>query len=289
MSNDEEYMLADTKGRFAQVVKNGRPINDVSWTPGRVVLSNRRLVLVGNEGKRTVALSDIDKLGGRHDVSQDIQRVSNYVSFRIGEDVLVVSAEDHEEFKTNVYQAFLDRRVVYARHPAVAGGVVQDTEWEKARLKIEADGVSVAMESGEFVRLELDDIGTLETAERTVFDEKRNVIEAEHTNDEGGSVQTYLSGEGWRMAVLKSYLGQNQERTTGAVDLSESEREVLMALYSGVSSFDVPNFLDMDVERVEEIFERLIEANVLEEVRTRREVTLKPRGRNIASEAMNEQ
>lgn len=287
--SDEEYMIADTKGRFAQAVKNGRPINDVSWTPGRVVLSNKRLVLAGNEGKRTIPLSDVDKLGGRHDVSQDVQQVSNYVSFRLGDDVLLVEAQDHDEFQTNVYQAFLDRRVIYARHPAVAGGVVQDTEWEKARLKIEADGVSVAMESGEFVRLELDDIGTLETAERTVFDEKRNVIEAEHTNDEGGSVQTYLSGEGWRMAVLKSYLGQNQERTSGAVDLSESEREVLMALYSGVSSFDVPNFLDMDVDRVEEIFERLIEANVLEEVRTRREVSLKPRGRNIASEAMNEQ
>jgi hypothetical protein len=62
-----------------------------------------------------------------------------------------------------------------------------------------------------------------------------------------------------------------------------------MALYSGVSSFDVPQFLDMEVERVEEIFERLIEVNVLEEVRRRREVNLKPRGRNIASKAMNEQ
>jgi helix-turn-helix protein len=287
--DQEEYMITDTKGRFAQAVKNGRPLNDVSWTPGRIVLSNRRLVLVGNEGKRTISLSDIDKIGGRHDVSQDIQRVSNYVSFRIGEDVLLVAGKNHEEFQTHVYQAFLDRRIIYVQHPAVAGGVIQDTEWEKARLKIEADGVSVAMESGDFVRLELDDIGTLETNERTVFDEKRTVIEAEHTNDEGGSVQTYLSGEGWRMAVLNSYLGQNQQRTSGGVELSESEREVLMALYSGVSSFDVPQFLDMDVDRVEEIFEHLIEVNVLEEVRTRREVSLKPRGRNIASEAMNEQ
>ena len=287
--DQEEYMLADTKGRFAQAVKEGRPVNDVSWTPGRIVLSNRRLVLVGNDGKRTIPLSDVSKIGGRHDVTQEVQRVSNYVSLRLGEDVLLVAAQNHEEFQTNVYQAFLDRRVVYARHPAVAGGVVQDTEWEKARLKVEADGVSVALESGDFVRLELDDIGTLDTAERTVFEEKRKVIEAEHTNDEGGSVQTYLSGEGWRMAVLKSYLGQNQERTSGAVELSESEREVLMALYSGVSSFDVPQFLDMEVERVEEIFERLIEVNVLEEVRKRREVNLKPRGRNIASEAMNEQ
>ncbi len=43
----------------------------------------------------------------------------------------------------------------------------------------------------------------------------------------------------------------------------------------------------MDIDRVEEIYERLIELDVLEEVRIRREVALKPRGRNIASEAMN--
>jgi hypothetical protein len=62
-----------------------------------------------------------------------------------------------------------------------------------------------------------------------------------------------------------------------------------MALYSGVSSFEVPEFLDMDPDEVEEIYERLIELDVLQEVRIRREVALKPRGRNIASESMNSQ
>ncbi|QZY01025.1 CheF family chemotaxis protein [Halobaculum rubrum] len=270
-------------------MKAGRKLNDVGWTNGRIVLSNKRIVLVGNGGKRTIALSSVEGIGGRYDANQEIQRVSNYVSLRIGDDVFLVAAEEHEEFRTDLYRAFLDRKVIKARHPAIKGGVVQDTEWEQARLKVEADGISVAQQSGAFVRLELDDIGTLEETERTVMDEKAPVIEAEHTDDGGTSVQTYLSGKPWLVAVVKSYLEQGHDRNRGAVELSESEREVLMALYSGVSSFEVPNFLGMEVDRVEEIFDRLIEAEVLEEVRTRREVALEPRGRNIASEAMNEQ
>ncbi|WP_435126289.1 CheF family chemotaxis protein [Halobaculum sp. D14] len=285
----EEYKVTDTRGRFAQAMKGGRKINDVSWTNGRIILSNKRIVLVGNEGKRTLSLSKVEGLGGRYDASQEVARVSNYVSLRFDDEVFLLTTEDHEEFRTNLYRAFLDRKVIFARHPAVEGGVVQDTEFERARVKIEADGVSVALQSGAFVRLELDDIGTLEEVERTVFDEKRGVIEAEHTDENGTSVQTYLSGETWHVAVLKSYLKQGQQQNQGAVELSEAEREVLMALYSGVSSFEVPNFLGMDVDRVEETFERLIELDVLEEVRTRREVNLMPRGRNIASEAMNEQ
>ena len=288
-ADGEEYKVADTRGRFAQAMKAGRKLNDVGWTNGRIILSNKRVVLVGNGGKRTFALSSVDDIGGRYDANQEIQRVSSYLSLRIGDDVFLIAAEEHEEFRTNVYRAFLDRKVIKARHPAIRGGVVQDTEWEQARVKVEAGGISVAQQSGAFVRLELDDIGTLEETERTVMGEKAPVIEAEHTDDEGTSVQTYLSGKPWMVAVIKSYLGEGHDRNRGAVELSESEREVLMALYSGVSSFEVPNFLGMEVDRVEEIFDRLIEAEVLEEVRTRREVALEPRGRNIASEAMNEQ
>jgi helix-turn-helix protein len=45
----------------------------------------------------------------------------------------------------------------------------------------------------------------------------------------------------------------------------------------------------MGVDTVEEIFDRLIEAGVLEETRIRRQVELKARGRNIASDAMSDQ
>jgi len=45
----------------------------------------------------------------------------------------------------------------------------------------------------------------------------------------------------------------------------------------------------MDVDEVESVFDRLLELEVVEEIRVRREVALNARGRNIASEAMNDQ
>ena len=47
---------------------------------------------------------------------------------------------------------------------------------------------------------------------------------------------------------------------------------MLVALYSGVSPFEVPDFVGMDVEAVEETFDSLVEKGVLTEKRVRREV-----------------
>jgi len=62
-SKQDEYKITDTQARFAVAVREGRKVNDVSWTPGRVLLSNRRLILAGNDGKRTVPLSKLQGLG----------------------------------------------------------------------------------------------------------------------------------------------------------------------------------------------------------------------------------
>jgi hypothetical protein len=287
--SEGERKIADTRGRFAQVVRNGRKLQDAGWTGGRIILSNKRLILVGNDGKRTIPLSDVQRLDGRYDVNQLVASVSGYVSLYLSEeDVLLVAPDDVDTFEMALYRALLDRKVVLARHPAVEGGVVQDTEWVKARIKVEEAAVGVAMADGSFVEIALDDIGSLERNERTVRDGKRPVIEAEHT-EEGTSVQTYLSGPERHVAFLETLLGKGVEESEIGVDLSAKENEVLMALYSGVSPFEIPDFVGMDVDEVEETFERLVELGVLEEVRKRREVTLNARGRNIASTAMNDQ
>jgi len=109
-----------------------------------------------------------------------------------------------------------------------------------------------------------------------------------HTDD-GTSIETHLAAGSRLMRFVEAWLRKGEQRSTANVDLSSRDREVLMALYSGVSPFEIPAFLGSDVDAVEETFERLIELEVVEEVRVRREVALNSRGRNIASEAMNEQ
>jgi len=287
--SEGERKVVDTRGKFTQVVKDGRELNDAEWTGGRILLSNKRLILAGNGGKRTIPLPKIRSLDGRTDVNQLVAKVSGYVSLQLTtDDVVLVSAEDPESFERLLYRALLDRKMVLARHPAVEGGVVTDAEWEKARLKIEDGAVDLAVADGSFVEIDLDDIGSMEANERSVREEKRQVLEVEHS-DEGTSVQTYISGTERRCAILETLLRKGESRSEIGVDLSERENEVLMALYSGVSPFEVPDFLGMDVDEVESVFDRLLELEVVEEIRVRREVALNARGRNIASEAMNDQ
>jgi helix-turn-helix protein len=288
MSKEGEHKIADTQGKFLQVVKNGRKLNDPDWTSGRILLSNKRLVLAGSSGKRSIPLSDVKGLKGRYDVNQAVASVSDYLSVEFDNNVVLIGTSiDIEAFETDVYGALLNQEMILTQHPAVEGGVVQDTDWEKARVKIDEGLVNVAIASGTFVAIELDDIGSVERATRTVEGEHRTVLEVEHTQGDT-SVQTYISGETRRCALLESLFLKGERKNEGGVELDEVEKEVLMALYSGVSSFEIPDFLGMDVDEVEEIFERLIEVNVLEEVRKRREVSLKTRGRNVASESINE-
>ncbi len=287
MSKSERKLL-DTTGRFTQVVRDGSKLGDIGWTDGRILLSNRRLVLAGTDGKRTIRLSKVDRIEGRYDVNRAIAQVTDYVSVRIGRDVFLVSTDESESFERTLHKTILDGEIVLLKHPAIEGGVVQDVSWRKARVKIDEGAVNLAVEDGSFVRIEIDDVGTIERAERTVRSKERPILEAEHT-EEGTSVETYLSGGAKHISVLSSVLKRGAEQNASSIDLSKDETEVLMALYSGVSSFEVPEFLDMEPDDVEDIYERLIELDVLQEVRIRREVALKPRGRNIASESMNTQ
>jgi hypothetical protein len=286
--SEGEQKLADQRGRFTQVVKDGRKVPDVEWTAGRIILSTKRVVLVSNEGKRTIPLSNVRSIKGRQDASQPLAQVSSYISLQMGGDVTLLSPKNHEAFEQNLYSAILDQQVILAKHPAVTGGVVQDTGWEKGRLKIEDGEVDLAIATGQFVEIEIDDMGTVEHHDQEVLGDERPVIEVEHT-EEATAVQTNISGNPQHVHVLASLLRKGEQKNTTDVELSDRENEVLMALYSGVSPFQIPEFVGLDVEDVEDIFDQLIEQGILEERRVRREVQLKARGRHIASEAMGEE
>ncbi|GAA0274488.1 chemotaxis protein CheF1 [Halobacterium noricense] len=288
--SESEYKIADGAGKFLQAVKEGRRMKDAEWTNGRILLSNKRIVLAGNDGKRNVPLSKLSSLSGRYDVNQTVAQVSDYITLQLStESVLLVSmGENTEDFETKLYSALLDQTELLVKHPAVRGGVVQDESFERARIKVDEEQLSVALQSGSFVAVDLDDVGSAEAASLDVQGEKSPVLKVEHTVEDT-SVQTYFSSDSHTCSILESLLTKEAQKSQGSVDLSETEKRVLMALYSGVSSFEIPDFLGMDVDEVESIFDRLIEVDVLEEVRKRREVTMKTRGRNIASEAINEE
>ncbi|MFB6122466.1 MAG: CheF family chemotaxis protein [Haloferacaceae archaeon] len=291
--SESEYKIEDTKGRFLQAVKEGRRLKDAAWTPGRIILSNKRVILLSNDGKRTLPLSKISSLSGRYDVNQTVAKVSDYISIQLqSESVVLLSiGSDTEAFEFKLFGAMLDQQEVQVKHPAVEGGVVQDTTYERARVKVsngDERQLNVALSTGSFVPIDLDDVGSVDADKQEVNGTPQPILKVEHAQ-EGTSVQTYFAGESHAMAVLESLFKRGVKKSQGSVDLSETEKRVLMGLYSGVSSFEIPDFLGMDVDEVEDIYDRLIELDILEEVRVRREVSMKTRGRNIASEVINEE
>ena len=147
----------------------------------------------------------------------------------------------------------------------------------------------MVLEDGKKFLIERDDIGEMEVDEREVAGEERGVIEVEHTDEDGRSVETYLSGRRYHISVLKQLLEEGAEQNRADLDLSATEQRVVMALYSGVSPFAISDFVGTDVERVEEIYDQLLELDVIRVVRERKEVSLTPQGRKVAGEAMGEQ
>lgn len=279
--SQSEKRIADVQGKFAKAIIDGTPRDDVGWTAGRILLSNRRLILASGDQKQTHPLSSIDEVGGRFDVNQEIARNSRYVSLRIGRDVVLVSTPDADTFEHDVFSALLDDQIILIRHPAVKGGVMQDTGWEKARLKIGDEEVNIATEGASFVEVRLDDISNVNREAREVHGQERKVVEVEHLSDDA-SVETFLSGQDRHCSFLSTLLRRGEQQAEMDLDLDSEDMEVIMALYSGVSPFEIPEFVGQDPGEVQETFEFLVEREVLEEVRKRSEVVLTTRGRKLA-------
>jgi len=61
------------RGQYMQAVESGRQVDDATWSSCRIVLTNRRLVLVA-DGKTSVPLADVDEVGGRYGVDRRVPR-----------------------------------------------------------------------------------------------------------------------------------------------------------------------------------------------------------------------
>lgn len=288
MSKNTEKKIEDTQGKFLHAIKNGRELVDAEWENCRIILTTERVIIVAND-KIELPLQQIDVLDGRVDVNRNAASESYYTALDVEGDVILLTTADYEGFRTNFFRAILDGAVIYVKHPAKVGGVVQGSEWQRGRLTVTEETVRMVLEDGQKFTIERDDIGEMETDERDVAGEQRSVIEVEHTDEEGTSLLTYLSGRQYHISVLKQLLEEGAERNRADLDLSATEQRVVMALYSGVSPFAISDFVGIDVEKVEEIYDQLLELDVIEVVRERKEVSLTPEGRKVAGEAMGEQ
>ncbi|PSP82746.1 hypothetical protein BRC96_11090 [Halobacteriales archaeon QS_6_64_34] len=286
MSGDEHKVL-DTSGDFQYVVRGGEPVTDPSWQSCRLIVTNKRIVLATNDDKTPIPHSNISLPDEPESaVPEDVPPGATVLA--VGDNVLLVDASNVSEFEFEYHRATLQGQVILARHPAVVGGVIQeDAEWSKARFRLDDDEVRLQFPGGGSTVFDIDDVGTIETGESTVLGDQRAVVEVEHTDEEGHSVETHFSGMPHHTDALEALFGAVLEEREDDYELSEIESQVLMALYSGVSPFEMAEFVGTTPDDVEEIYQKLLDVGAVDKVRERTEVSLNAQGRNMASEAMS--
>ncbi|MBX0296380.1 CheF family chemotaxis protein [Haloarcula nitratireducens] len=285
MSGDERKVF-DASGDFQYVVRDGEQVEDPQWRSCRIVVTNKRLVLATSGGKQPIPHSKISLADPESDVPDGAPATAT--AFEVGNNVLLVDAAGVEDFAFEYCRAALQGAVILARHPAVVGGVIRDdAEWGKARFRLADEEVRLQFPGGDSTVFDIEDVGTIETSESAVMGERRAVVEVEHTDERDRSVETHFSGMAHHTDALRSLFSAVVDRREDDYELSEMESQVLMALYSGVSPFEMADFVGTTPDEVEEIYQKLLDVGAVDKVRTRTEVSLNAQGRNMASEAMS--
>jgi helix-turn-helix protein len=288
--SEGEQKLVDTQGDYLYAVKDGEPLPDAQWRSCRIVVTDERLVLSTSSNRQAIPHSKILVPDDDEDLIPDGLDAPNATPLKIGSNVILVDAQEMSDFESEYCRAALHDEVILVKYPAIVGGVVQEeASWSKARFRLDDDEIVLGLPDNETVRFPIDDVGTVDTATEHVAGEQREVVKVEHTDEEGRSVETHFSGVVWHPRALATLLQNTIERRQDEYELDDMENQVLMALYSGVSPFEMADFVGLDVEEVEEIYQKLLEMGAVDEVRVRTEVSLNAHGRNLASEAMSEQ
>ncbi|WP_436934750.1 CheF family chemotaxis protein [Halovenus marina] len=286
--SEREQKLLDVAGDYLYAVRDGEVLDSPAWHSCRIVLTNERLVLSTSDNKQAIAHPNIYVPEGDDAVPAAFD-TDAATPLKIGDHVILVDAQQVDDFESEYCRAALHDEVILVRSRAVVGGVVQDdATWSKARFRLDDDQIHLALPEDQTVEFAIDNVGTVETESQQVMGDRRQVVKVEHTDESGHSVETHFSGVEWHSRALESLLQSVIEDRQDDYELSDEESQVLMALYSGVSPFEMADFVGLPVDEVEEIYQNLLDVGAVDKVRERTEVTLNAQGRNMASEEMNE-
>lgn len=281
--SQEERKIADMQGRFLRADEI-EEVDAEDWISGRVLLSNQRMILAWASEQSTLPLATIQSIRHSPDVESPVGPVSTYTYIELEEGILLVSTADQRSFEDALTGAVLEGAVVSIREGRAEDAA--DPDWRSAQIAKCSEGrLTLHRSEADPLHINLDDSSALESNEQTIGGEPRLVIEVTHAATDSGT-RTVIAASPKIGSHLRSILSGDREQSDDRPDLDEREREVLSALYSGISPFAVPEFTGLTVDEVEAAYKRLIEADVLNEVRRRREVSLTSRGRNLASEAI---
>jgi helix-turn-helix protein len=261
-----ESVIADFVGRVhAADLGSDEPVT------GRVLLSQRRLVLATDEGKTTIPLSGVfDVVVGR--VPGDLQSFfsdSVTLAFERRGDrrTALVEGEpdDMERFTRLLFKALLHGVTVTVRHPAQVGGRVTDASDHTASLTVSPGAVEFGDCPDPFT-VDLSAVIDYERTGRTLAGKRRPALVFRHVVD-GQTVTSIATVPNERaLNVLGRYIKQEYDEAMEELesfDPTEEQLEVLVSIYSAGGSANIAEVVTGDVTQTSMVLDALREAGLV--------------------------
>jgi helix-turn-helix protein len=283
-----ESVVADFTGRFyTHEVANAPP-------QGRVLLSNRRLVLAADSVKETIPTRDIFdvQVGEVPDKLKMYFNDTVTVAYQDGNKRRMVAIESEgghiEKFNTILFKILLNGTKTHLRHPARRGGRVTNVDAEVAKLKVSQGTVGFERQDAPVVSIDLDQVIGVERSKREFSTGTHPVVSFRHLD--GGVAVTTEAGiqSSRRTNLLGRYVRMRYSDLTSElqdVTVSQEEEEVLVAVYSapGVSLSKVVEF---EPQRLTMVLRSLREKGLIAETREETKLTMK--GQIVAGDRLED-
>lgn len=282
-----ESVIADFVAKFnSESTPGAEPVT------GRVLLSQKRLVLAANRGeKATVPLSSVlDVAVGQ--VPADMEEFFDAtvtVAFKRDGNRYVAAIEADEEkiekFSTVLFKALLNGTEMRIKHPARLGGRVTDREFTRAKLAVGSGTVTFKSDE-RTVGISLSTVTAFDRNEHELGGTTRPMLEVRHVEN-GQSMLTLAATESARkLSILGRYLRLEYSELMAEleeIDLSAEQKEILVALYSGAGGegMSIASVVDAEPAQVTMLLNGLEEVGLV--TTAGGETTLTPKGRVVVS------
>lgn len=284
-----EHVIADFVGQFFLTdMERDDPVR------GRIVMSPKRLVLVGDDHKVTIPTDDMFDIAVGHVPPEMREFFSDSVTiaYRDGDQrrMAVIEAESDtvDKFATVLFKAQLNGQQATVHHPARRGGRVVDTSVTTARLSVDTGTLSFSGPETEFT-IELATVTDFEKESRTLDGETRPALSVRHVPGTTALVSVVALPSERVMNLLGRYFRlEYSDIVEGLSDISltDDEVQVLVAIYSAGEGVDPLNVVSADASQTTMVLNGLREKELIadSDVGT----VLTPKGRVVVNSRLEE-
>lgn len=262
----EESVVADFVGRVhAASLQTDEPVT------GRVLLSQKRLVLATDDGKETIPLARVfDVVVGS--VPGDLRSFFNdSVTVAYDRDGSRRSAlvegepEDMDRFVRLLFKLLLRNVTVTVRHPAKVGGRVTDATDHRASVSVSPGEIRFD-DCPEPFTVDLSAVIDYERTDRTLGGKKRPALVFRHVADDRTVTSITTVPNERALNILGRYIKIEYDEAMedlDSFDPTEEQMEILVSIYSAGGEANIADVVTGDVTQTSMILDSLREAGLV--------------------------